>query len=144
MSGNATTVLALFHVHPVLMPYLHLTHDHRVVTALRARRTLSTRGIIDHEKDVDIIDSPFVSEVPDGLAHAISQGSYAGALFCDICKEGPGSNTLSSTIMGLKKNGILPNKWDFVSAPRAYNPLGNVVTFLNEEDIVKSFQNLLS
>lgn len=46
--------------------------------------------------------------------------------------------------MGLKKDGLLPAKWDFVAAPRTYNPLGNVITFLNEEDIVTSFKNMLA
>jgi len=46
--------------------------------------------------------------------------------------------------MGLKSTGILPKKWEFVAAPRTYNPLGNVVTFLNEEDITRSFKKMIS
>ena len=114
----------------------------RVVTALQARKTLVKQGIIGHEREVDIIDSPYLSDIPNGLRNAISSGAYESVLFADICKEGPGSNILSSTIMGLKKDGVLPANWDFVAAPRTYNPLGSVVTFLNEEDIVSSFKKL--
>jgi hypothetical protein len=42
-------------------------------------------------------------------------------------------------VMGLNKEKILPEKWGFIGAPRTYNPLGNTVTFLNEDDIVGSF-----
>jgi len=45
-------------------------------------------------------------------------------------------------IVGLKKKGLLPQKWDFVAAPRVYNPLGNTVAFLNEDDIIGSFLKL--
>ena len=121
-----------------------LTHNkYSVVTALRARRDLAEQKVIGHESEIDIIDSPYISDIPDGLRDALSNGRYDTVLFCDICKEGPGSNTLSSTIMGLKKDGILPAKWDFVAAPRTYNPLGNMVTFLNEEDIIGSFKQLI-
>ena len=33
---------------------------------------------------------------------------------------------------------------EFVAPPRAYNPLGNTLTFLNEDDIAHSFERLLS
>ena len=117
---------------------------HSVVTALRARRALADQGVIGNESELDIVDTPYISDLPDGLRDIMSSGRYENVLFCDICKEGPGSNTLSSTIMGLKKEGILPDKWDFVAAPRTYNPLGNVVTFLNEEDIIGAYKNMLS
>lgn len=123
--------------------HLIVTYGNGVVTALRARRALVEQKVIDHENEITIADSPYLSEVPDGLRELMTRGNYDTVLFCDICKEGPGSNILSSTIMGLKKDGILPNKWDFVAAPRTYNPLGNVVTFLNEEDIMSSFKKML-
>mmetsp|Transcript_1141 Transcript_1141/g.2241 ORF Transcript_1141/g.2241 Transcript_1141/m.2241 type:complete len:816 (-) Transcript_1141:200-2647(-) len=123
--------------------HLIVTYGNGVVTALRARRDLAEQKVIGHESEIDIIDSPYISDIPDGLRDALSNGRYDTVLFCDICKEGPGSNTLSSIIMGLKKDGILPAKWDFVAAPRTYNPLGNMVTFLNEEDIIGSFRKLI-
>ena len=111
---------------------------------MRARHTLATQKIIDDEREIDIIDSPYISGIPKGLRDALSSGQYELALFADICKEGPGSNILSSTIMGLQKDRILPEKWEFVSAPRTYNPLGNVITFLNEEDIIEAYRKMIS
>ena len=46
--------------------------------------------------------------------------------------------------MALKKDDLLPAKWNFVAAPRTYNPLGNMVTFLNEQDIVASFEKTIA
>ena len=110
---------------------------------MRARHALATQKIIDDEREIDIIDSPYLSDIPEGLRDALSSGQYELALFADICKEGPGSNILSSTIMGLQKDRILPKSWDFVSAPRTYNPLGNVITFLNEEDIIEAYRKMI-
>ncbi|KAL7547356.1 hypothetical protein ACHAWF_010672 [Thalassiosira exigua] len=124
--------------------HLIVTYGNGVVTALRARHTIAEQGVVSNESDIDIIDSPYLSDIPNGLRDALTNGRYDDVLFCDICKEGPGSNILSSTVMGLKKYGLLPPKWDFVAAPRTYNPLGNVVTFLNEEDIVLAFKQMLS
>jgi hypothetical protein len=115
-----------------------------VVTALRARRALADRKFINSESDLDIIDSPYLSNVPNGLRDAVASGRYEHVLFCDVCKEGPGSNVLSSTITSIKELGILPKSWEFVAAPRIYNPLGNTITFLNEEDIIRAYTNLIS
>ena len=129
---------------PLLRFFIN-AHTHvSVVTALRARLALVERNIIEYESEIDIIDSPYLSDIPRGLHDAMSNGTYELVLFADICKEGPGSNILSSTIMGLKKEGILPYKWDFVAAPRTYNPLGNEITFLNEEDIMEAYKKLTS
>ena len=110
---------------------------------MRARHALATQKIIDDEREIDIIDSPYISGIPKGLRDALSSGQYELALFADICKEGPGANILSSTIMGLQKDRILPF-WGFVAAPRTYNPLGNVITFLNEEDIIEAYRKMIS
>jgi hypothetical protein len=123
---------------------LIVTYGNGVVTALRARKALVERKIVSHDNELDILDCPYISAsaVPDGLRSALSPGQYEGVIFADICKEGPGSNVLGSMIIGLKKEGLLPTKWDFVAAPRVYNPLGNTVTFLNEDDIISSFLKL--
>ncbi|KAL3765956.1 hypothetical protein ACHAW5_011353 [Stephanodiscus triporus] len=121
---------------------LIITYGNGVVTALQARRSLAERKVIGNENELDIIDAPYISDVPGGLRDALANKQYEKVLFCDVCKEGPGSNVLSSTIMALKKQGILPAKWDFVAAPRTYNPLGNTVTFLNEEDIIGAYMTL--
>jgi hypothetical protein len=120
---------------------LIVTYGNGVVTALQARRSLIERKVISNEHELDIIDAPYISDVSDGLRDALSSEQYERVLFCDVCKEGPGSNILSSTIMSLKKLGILP-RWDFVAAPRTYNPLGNTITFLNEDDIIRAYETL--
>ncbi len=71
-------------------------------------------------------------------------GCYDGVLFADICKEGPGSNALSPMIPQLKKDDLLPRNWDFVAAPRTYNPLGNMITFLNQEDVVEGLRRVIA
>ncbi|KAL3810515.1 hypothetical protein ACHAXA_005657, partial [Cyclostephanos tholiformis] len=121
---------------------LIVTYGNGVVTALQARRSLAERKVISKEHDLDIIDAPYISDVPDGLRDALSNEQYERVLFCDICKEGPGSNILSSTIMSLKNQGILPSRWDFVAAPRTYNPLGRTITFLDEDDIISAYKSL--
>ena len=122
--------------------HLLVTYGNGVVTALRARKSLLSQNLVASEDDLDIVDCPYISDIPDGLRNAISTNQYSSVLFCDICKEGPGSNVLSSMVMGLKKEKLLPQKWGFVGAPRTYNPLGNTVTFLNADDIIGSFQNV--
>ena len=121
---------------------LIITFGNGVVTSLRARKVLVEREIIGHEGELDILDCPYISAIPDGLRNVMSSEQYEGVIFADICKEGPGSNVLESMIVGLKKEGLLPSQWEFVAAPRAYNPLGNTVTFLNEDDIISSFLKL--
>ena len=89
-----------------------------------------------------MIDCPYLSSVPAGLKEII--GDYDGVLFADICKEGPGSNILSPMITQLKRDNALPNNWDFVAAPRTYNPLGNTITFLSREDIIGAFRGIVA
>jgi hypothetical protein len=124
--------------------HLIVTYGNGVVTALKARRLMAEQNIaIASEDEIDIIDCPYISDIPDGLHNAMSAKQYESVLFCDICKEGPGSNVLSSMVMGLNKSRLLPKKWSFVGAPRTYNPLGNTVTFLNEDDILGSFVSMI-
>lgn len=122
--------------------HLIITYGNGVVTALKARRSMLEQNLIESEDEVNIVDCPYISGIPDGLRSIVSTNQYKTVLFCDICKEGPGSNVLSSMVMGLNQEKLLPEKWAFVGAPRTYNPLGNTVTFLNEEDIVGSFVSM--
>ena len=121
---------------------LIVTYGNGVVTALRARQILVERCVISSSDELDILDCPYISAIPDGLRNALSIRMYEGVIFADICKEGPGSNVLSAMIVGLKKEGLLNSNWEFVAAPRTYNPLGNLTTFLNEDDIISSFLKL--
>ena len=97
--------------------------------------------MIENGEFVDIIDCPYLSSVPDGLKRSLSR--YEGALFADICKEGPGGGILPSFVAQLHEANDLPQKWSVVSAPRTYNPLGSLETFLNSDDICKGFRKLL-
>jgi hypothetical protein len=119
-----------------------VTYGNGVVTALQARRALLDKNAISSEADVDIIDSPCLSMVPDGLKEALQQ--YEGIVFADICKEGPGSNVFSSMVLALKEEGLLPKHWTTKFASRTYNPLGSIETFLNVEDIEGAYDKLLS
>jgi len=117
-----------------------VTYGNGVVTSLQARASVVDKGLV-HEDEVDVIDCPYLSGIPKGLKEVI--GCYDGVLFADICKEGPGSNALSPMIPQLKKDDVLPSNWDFVAAPRTYNPLGSMITFLNEEDVVEGLSRVI-
>lgn len=117
-----------------------VAYGNGVVTALQAREALVESGALVTEKSLDIIDCPYLNDIPDGLRQII--GQYSMVLFADICKEGPGGNVLSAMACSLQKERLLPPKWQVVSAPRTYNPLGSMVTFLNKDDIVEAFKAL--
>jgi hypothetical protein len=117
-----------------------MTYGNGVVTALQARKLLVETGVLATESSLDIIDCPYLSGVPDGLRSVI--GQYEGVLFADICKEGPSGSVLSSMLCALQKERLLPDRWQLVSAPRTYNPLGSMTTFLNKEDIIEAFKEL--
>jgi pyruvate/2-oxoglutarate/acetoin dehydrogenase E1 component len=117
-----------------------VTYGNGVVTALQARKSLVDKFLLKSEEELDIIDCPCLSMVPKGLKKALPQ--YHGVLFADICKGGPGSNVLSSMIAALQEDDLLPDKWGSVFAPRTYNPLGSVETFLNAHDIEAAWQKL--
>lgn len=118
-----------------------VTYGNGVVTALRARKRLVDRQCITNEAELDVIDCPYLSDVPKGLEQLLARKNntgesyYAHVMFADICKEGPGSNVFSSMITTLQGKALLPGSWAFVGAPRTYNPLGSTVTFLNCERI---------
>jgi len=119
-----------------------LSYGNGVVTSLQARRSLLESGLIASENEVDVIDCPYLSDVPDGLHDII--GQYRGILFADPCKAGPGSSVLAPMVTFLQDKGMLPaNKWKLVAAPRTYNPLGSLVTFLNVDDIVLRFKEII-
>lgn len=119
-----------------------VTYGNGVVTSLQARRSLVETGDLPSEDDIDIIDCFYLSAIPDGIRAVI--GQYEGIVFADICKEGQGGNILSSMACSLRTEGLLPDKWEFVAAPRTYNPLGSTVTFLNTDDIAIAFNKLVA
>jgi len=104
-----------------------------VVTSLQARESLKQSGILGQDLRIDVIDCPYLSGVPRGLENTLN--GYEGVVFADICKEGPGSNIFSSMITSLNQRQALPLHWEFVGAPRTYNPLGSTATFLSQHSI---------
>ena len=113
--------------------YAIVTYGNGVVTALQARKAMVDCIEMD-PTELDVIDCPYLSDIPLGLKEVI--GQYKGVLFADICKEGPGSNIFSSMLVTLQREDSLPSNWGFIAAPRTYNPLGNTITFLSQEDII--------
>jgi len=121
-----------------------VTYGNGVVESMQARRGLVDRQVITTEEELDLIDCPYLSDVPKGLERLLAPSiddsgracCYDHVLFSDICKEGPASNIFSSTITTLRqKKQLLPESWAFVGAPRTCNPLGSTVTFLNSDRI---------
>mmetsp|Transcript_6876 Transcript_6876/g.10453 ORF Transcript_6876/g.10453 Transcript_6876/m.10453 type:complete len:216 (-) Transcript_6876:1682-2329(-) len=117
-----------------------VTYGNGVVTSIKACQALGKRAGLGEDLDLDVIDCPYLSGVPDGLKEALK--GYDNVVFADICKEGPGSNVFSSMIVALQGQGLPPN-WTFVGAPRTYNPLGSTVTFLNERAIKNAVMRLI-
>jgi TPP-dependent pyruvate/acetoin dehydrogenase alpha subunit len=122
-----------------------VTYGNGVVASLQARRGLVDRQLLTSEDELDVIDSPYLSDIPGGLERLLASQNnenrnsrccyYNHVLFADICKEGPGSNIFSSMITALRQKDLLPESWAFVGAPRTYNPLGSTATFLNSDRI---------
>jgi hypothetical protein len=100
-----------------------VTYGNGVGSSLLAKRKMQDGNIIRCESDL--------SRVPNGLMQLLATQQYnlGGILFADICKQGPATNALSSLIMELQQAGFLPPIWDFIGAPRTYNPLGSTLTF---------------
>jgi len=119
-----------------------ITYGNGVVTALQARRQLVENRALASATELDIIDCPYLSATPRGLKDIIGQYNSGGVVFADICKEGPSGGPLSDMLCLLREEGILSHRWGFVAAPRTYNPLGNMSTFLNAEDITEAFNKL--
>ena len=118
-----------------------VTYGNGVVTSLQARRYLVNQKVLKSEDTLDILDCFNINHVPKGLRSIV--GKYEGVVFADICKDGPG-NVLSNMVCSLRSEGMLPQKWELIAAPRTYNPLGSAVTFLNTDDIVTTFQRMIS
>jgi 2-oxoisovalerate dehydrogenase E1 component len=92
--------------------------------------------------DIVVIDTPLISSVPSGLVDALNDRGFSSVLFADICKQG--QNPYSGMVTELQSGGNLPPSWECVAAPRTYNPLGNMVTFLSVGDIVQAAGRLCS
>ena len=114
-----------------------VSYGEGVVTCLRARKILLETSEVG-ARDVDIIDCPYLNNVPDGLKEVLREYEYV--LFADICKEG--QNPLSTMITILQNQDALPKYWRLISAQPTYNPLGNLLTFLSEDDIIGAYKKI--
>lgn len=121
--------------------YAIISYGNGVPTALQARRELLETKTLAFEDELDIIDCPCLSAVPQELRDVLPQ--YEAVLFADITKEGPGC-VLSHYVTTLQSEDLLPARWRLAAAPRTYNPLGSLATFLNVDDVTKSLEILLS
>ena len=118
-----------------------VTYGNGVVTSLQARKYLVDQKLLKNEDELDILDCFTIHHVPRGLKSIARK--YEGIIFADICKQGPG-NVLSSMVCSLRSEGLLPNRWELIAAPRTYNPLGSLATFLNSDDIVQTFRRMIA
>ncbi len=106
---------------------LIVTYGTGVAEALRAQSKLAREGIL-----VYVVDTPCLSQVPSGL-EAVLQNADA-VLFADVCKEG--AHPYATTVTRLQNSGALPKRWKCIASAPTYNPLGTLLTFLNDKDIV--------
>ena len=102
-----------------------VTYGTGVVEAMRAREL----GM-----DATIIDCPLLSSLPANL----DLSPYDDVVFFDPCKEG--QNPLAGHVAALKNKGGLPDKWSMIAAPKTYNPLGQLLTFITAEQLVSHFE----
>mmetsp|Transcript_15270 Transcript_15270/g.26010 ORF Transcript_15270/g.26010 Transcript_15270/m.26010 type:complete len:263 (+) Transcript_15270:3-791(+) len=109
-------------------------YGNAILTALRAKKTLEEEHNI---QNITVIDSPYLSDVPRELYDTI--GSFDKVVFADVCKERQGPLAQIATKLHTQKR--LSN-WTYVAATPTYNPLGTTLTFLNEDDIIKSVLSL--
>lgn len=121
-----------------------VTYGNGVVTALQARQQMVENEILSSTEELDVIDCPYLSATPQRLKDVIGQYKEGGVVFVDICKEGPSGSVLSNVVCSLQSERYLPDKWQLVAAPRTYNPLGNMCTFLNQKDLIQAFHKLAS
>lgn len=105
-----------------------VTYGNGVVTSLRARRELEEK----HGLSVRVVDSPYLSRPSAGLKAALATSERV--VFVDVCKDG--QHPFAGIITRLQGDGALPANWQCVAAQPTYNPLGNVLTFTSEADVI--------
>eukprot|EP00397_Hematodinium_sp_SG-2012_P010694 GEMP01010817.1.p1 GENE.GEMP01010817.1~~GEMP01010817.1.p1 ORF type:complete len:778 (+),score=212.19 GEMP01010817.1:95-2428(+) len=112
---------------------LVVTYGNGVPTALRAQKTLVTRGVC-----ATVLDVPYVSGVAAGLRERVR--NFDRVVFADVCKFG--QHPQASMVAALQAEGVLPVKWRSIGACPTYNPLGQMVTFLSEDDIIQAVSDV--
>lgn len=114
-----------------------VTYGNGVPTSLNALKTMNDDSVI-------VLDVPYLStsSIPSGLRALLEENKeIKNILFAEVCKEGV--NPLSGRAVQLKNEKLLKGKeWAVAAASPTYNPLGSIITFLNENQIVAAVQEL--
>jgi len=145
MTVDSTALLNLRGKNTQLYPHTgHWTFDDvHVHAATNNKRCVVTygTGVVEAKRavkelglDATIIDCPLLSDLPANL----DVSPYEDVVFFDPCKEG--QNPLAGHIIKLKNKNNLPAKWGMIAAPKTYNPLGQLLTFISAEDLIKYFK----
>lgn len=127
-----------------------ITYGNGVPTALAAKVHLI------QYTDVLVIDCPCLSQTPTQLVSFLRElftqhhGQQVYVLFADVCKYsvGSGGNNAPMAMRALDLHHFsLLNKataWRVIGATNTYNPLGSVITFLSEEDIIQAVKSMVN
>eukprot|EP00943_MAST-04B_sp_MAST-4B-sp1_P008904 g8904.t1 len=101
---------------------------------------VATAKIAQTKLDIEttVIDSPYLSAVPAMLKKLLPK--YDAVVFADVCKIG--QHPQAGMITTLQAEGVLPTRWSSIGACPTYNPLGNLTTFLNVDDIVNAVKKV--
>ena len=83
--------------------------------------------------DISIIDTPYISDMPASLLEELTSKDYDHIVFFDNCKQGAAS-PYAGFICTLPAS--LRTKWSYNAAPKTYNPLGQITTFITAEGLV--------
>ena len=117
-----------------------VTYGNGVPTSLKAAAAImNAKGTT--ASNVVVLESPYLSAPPQELSDYLSSQSIQRVVFADICKAS--MSPFSSISTKLHSEGVLDGKkWAVTAAADTYNPLGNLVTFLSEEDIQDAAERL--
>jgi len=105
-----------------------VTYGNGVPLALQAQK----------KADITVIDVPYLSGLSSELVKQI--GSYEAVVFADVCKFG--QHPQARMVAELQSLGKLPIKWRSIGACPTYNPLGRMLTFLSQDDILAAVKDV--
>lgn len=114
---------------------LIVTYGSGVLSSLVAAETLAREDGIS----TTVVDAPYLSAVPHGLLPLLE--SHGAAVFVDVCKQG--QQPLGGHITQLHSEGRLPAAWASTASLPTYNPLGSLITFVDDVDVVEATRRAL-
>lgn len=114
-----------------------VTYGNGVPTALKAAKAMMGSASPAYT-NIAVVEAPYLSAPAGDLRRYLQSHAHAAptapVVFADICKAAMAP--LASISTQLHSEGSLEGrKWALTAAADTYNPLGNLVTFLSEEDI---------